>query len=168
MLKIKYYFLVIILLLMISCESLPVKESLPDWEKEQNIAKMDDDSEPIESLGFSFRRIIHNMWINLGYEAHLFNYPIKLSSDSFLTYKGLTSKEFPRKGSVDDLILWECINDFKELSGARPGDYFIIFITELTDDEFNSNPRESGTLIMFFLGRFEQNDNIRGEFRRKI
>ena len=76
-----------------------------------------------------------------------------------------TSTSFPRHGSSDQMIMFESINHLRTQTGGRNGDYFVILISSITAQEFNSGGR--GTLIMFITGRFEPFGNISGRIWRR-
>lgn len=152
-------------LLLINCTSGPAVVNSSFWESEQADVVSWLDVQHVESASFRLRRTINNSVRHFRYEGYLFDRPIQQIGSSFQISRGLTNTNFPRPDSSDWIVMFESINHFRSQTGGQNGDYFAIYISSITAQEFDSG--EGGSLIMFVIGRFESFGNISGRIWRR-
>ena len=174
MAKKKFWLRVLVMVFGISvvgCAAAPSSQRivLPDWHEEQAVAQYVLRTQYIASASIALRRHINNIWTYFAYEAYLFDKPVKLgvAGEQIMKNRGLQNIGFPRSGSTDNLIMWESINSFKARVGARPGDYFSIYISRLTSEDFNRASWGDPPVFLFFVGRIEANNSITGSIWRR-
>jgi hypothetical protein len=160
----------IFLFILIGCTSTPSQKQiiLPDWNEEQKIARSTTESQHISNEAIFINKNILGIMTYFAYDGYLYNFPVKISEDFtwLIQMMGLRNDVgFPRAGSADSLIMWECINNFIERSGAKPGDYIQINIREFTREQWMT--KKEATAIIYFVGRIEADYSIRGSIWRR-
>ena len=159
----KAFFVIICLIILINSTW---GQILPDWDKEQLIATDVDESKYIDTANMLLKRTILNAITYLSYEAYLYETPVIKVSDSYLKYRGLTLSNFPRTGSSDHTVIWECIDDYIKRSAARPGDYIEMYIHKISEREWNIVTTESPPYI-YILVRIESDGTLKGSIWKK-
>jgi len=135
------------------------------WASEQDSAMNILDSKIIDHKVIHLRKKVNDIMTDFAYSASLYDYPVKGIGNTFgVTVNNLEKIGYPRKGSDDNKIMWECINDFKKRSGAQSGDYFDISISKTVNEDEYGVIRDT---YLYFVGRFENEGNIRGTIWRK-
>jgi hypothetical protein len=105
-------------------------------------------------------------YVYVNYEAYLY--------DSFVRYNGQNDKEqgrtinsYPGRGSDDEMIIAECMQDFRKRTGVENGSYYLMYIYKLDEGEYYSYKEYKDDPYMVLWGILKENGVVRGNILRK-